>query len=102
MEFLKRMIAKLLRSVADDIDSNKYSCSEDEMLSILDDLAAFNTNRPLSKYQACDYMGMSRSTFDQYISDGLIPKGEKVPGFKELSWRASELEKAIKKIKKSR
>lgn len=44
---------------------------------------------PLSKAQACDYLKVSRSTFDQMIRNGLIPKGEKHRGLKELTWKKS-------------
>lgn len=39
----------------------------------------------MSKIQACDYLGVSRATFDNYVRDGFIPKGIKQEGFKELS-----------------
>lgn len=41
---------------------------------------------------ACDYIGKSRATFDNYVKLGLIPKGIKEDGFKELSWRKSDLD----------
>lgn len=45
-----------------------------------------------SKVQACDYLGVSRATFDNYVRDGFIPKGIKQEGFKELSWQKSDLD----------
>ena len=41
---------------------------------------------------ACDYLGVSRATFDNYVIDGLLPKGIKEDGFKELSWNKSDLD----------
>lgn len=46
----------------------------------------------MSKIQACDYIGVSRATFDNYVRDGFIPKGIKQEGFKELSWQKSDLD----------
>ena len=46
----------------------------------------------MSKVQACDYLGVSRATFDNYVRDGFIPKGIKQEGFKELSWQKSDLD----------
>lgn len=46
----------------------------------------------MSKVQACDYLGVSRATFDNYVRDGFIPKGVKQEGFKELSWQKSDLD----------
>lgn len=46
----------------------------------------------MSKIQACDYLGVSRATFDNYVRDGFIPKGIKQEGFKELSWHKVDLD----------
>lgn len=46
----------------------------------------------MSKTMACEYIGKSRATFDNYVKLGLIPKGIKEDGFKELSWRKSDLD----------
>lgn len=47
----------------------------------------------MSKIQACDYLGVSRATFDNYVRDGFIPKGIKQEGFKELiQQNAGEME----------
>lgn len=44
------------------------------------------------KVMACDYLGVSRATFDNYVRDGFIPKGIKEDGFKELSLNKSDLD----------
>lgn len=46
----------------------------------------------MSKVMACDYLGVCRATFDNYVRDGFIPKGIKEDGFKELSWNKSDLD----------
>lgn len=46
----------------------------------------------MSKVMACDYLGVSRATFDNYVRNGFIPKGIKEDGFKELSWNKSDLD----------
>lgn len=46
----------------------------------------------MSKIQACDYLGVSRATFDNYVKNGWIPKGYKQDRFKELSWMKSDLD----------
>lgn len=38
----------------------------------------------ISKYQACQKLNVSRATFDNLVREGIIPRGEKVIGFKEL------------------
>ena len=46
----------------------------------------------MNKTQAADYIGVCRATFDNYVKDGLIPKGKQISGFKELRWYKSDLD----------
>jgi len=39
----------------------------------------------------CTMLDMSRSSFDERVRNGVIPKGRKVPGFKELFWKKSDI-----------
>lgn len=100
MEVLKKMLVGMLRRIADDLEENKYSCSEEQLSESLDQLAAFNTDRPMSKEQACIYLNLSRSTFDTHVRNGLLPHGQKIMGFKELSWTKAELDKCTEELKK--
>ena len=50
----------------------------------------------LSKYQACQKLNVSRATFDNLVREGIIPRGEKVIGFKELFWNEKTLDEVIK------
>lgn len=88
---LKSLLSKLLRNIADDLDSGSYQSSDDEVHAVMGQLADFNSDMPLSKAQACDYLNISRSTFDKLVKEGKLPKGKKRMGFKELSWRKEEL-----------
>lgn len=56
----------------------------------------------MSKIQACDYLGLSRSTFDSYVRAGLIPKGKIQEGFKEKSWMKYDLDAYRDSINKSK
>jgi hypothetical protein len=47
---------------------------------------------------ACKYLNMSRSKFTAKVSQGLIPKGRKQFGWKELCWYEDELEKCKTKL----
>lgn len=83
----KDTLKKILLNVVDSLDNNNSDYSELEMNEILDTInRATNSKTRLSKYQAYTYLGISRATFDNYVRDGKLPKGEKVSGFKELSW----------------
>ena len=98
---IRKILSRLLRQTADDIDGGKYECSEEEWNKALDTVNSLNPDRQLSKEQACKYLNLSRSTFDTYIRNGWIPKGEKQIGFKELSWKKSDLDISCEKIRKS-
>lgn len=58
----------------------------------------------ISKREACErILHCSPSSFDNYIKLGLIPRGHKEYGFKELSWSEKDFDKAtLARIKKYR
>jgi len=87
MHAIKRMIAKLLREVADKIDAGTCELSEQEAIEIMGAVA----HRVLSKDQACEFLNLRRSRFDDLVREGRIPKGRKRKGFKELIWYEDEL-----------
>lgn len=88
---LKTLLSQVLRKTADDLDADRYNCDEEQMKGVLDELYQFNDELPLSKDQACSYLGMSRSKFDQLVREGKIPRGEKHRGLKELTWKKHDL-----------
>ena len=84
------LIKTLLKQLLDDIDSRNTNITEDQQLELIQLLQKFNS-KELSKIEAANYIGVSRATFDNYISKGYIPKGQKRQGFKELSWNVNDL-----------
>lgn len=88
---LKRMIAKLLREVADKIDAGTCELSEQEAVEIMGAIA----HRVLSKDQACELLNLRRSRFDDLVRSGQIPRGRKRKGFKELVWYEDELRQYV-------
>ena len=97
---MKDVIVKALESLLEKVKSDSCELTEAEMLQALDLLEKANKDRGMSKEEACRYLNISRSTFDTYIRNGWIPKGEKRLGFKELSWLESDLDIACEKIRK--
>lgn len=90
---LKPIIRSLLQKFIDDLDTGNTNITEDQeikIISVLSNIA--NPDQRMSKIQACDYLGVSRATFDNYVRDGFIPKGTKQEGFKELSWNKADLD----------
>ena len=82
---MNSIIANMLRKLADDIQVNNTNASEDELMEICDKLNyILDPNRIMSKYEAAKYLHISRATFDNYVSQGLIPKGIKSQGWTQL------------------
>ena len=96
-----KVIKQLLLKVVDNIDSGNSNISEDEGVEIIGMIKELtDKTQRLSKYKACEYLNVSRATFDNYVREGKLPKGKKVAGFNELSWTKKELDEYKKKYKK--
>ena len=89
-----QLIKTALQQFIDDIDSGNSNISEQQQQELLNIIYRINS-KELSKIESADYIGVSRATFDNYITKGLIPKGHKRQGFKELSWNKSDLDKYL-------
>jgi predicted DNA-binding transcriptional regulator AlpA len=87
-EFLKRQIVKALKETADKIEAGNCELSESEAMDIMSVLS----HQVMSKEDACIYMNMSRSKFDDLVREGKLPKGRKRRGFKELVFYKDELD----------
>lgn len=86
------IIRKHLSQIIDDIDSGNTNLTEEEELELIGFLRKFNSrDKYISKYQAYTYLNISRATFDNLVRDGVLPKGRKVEGFKELQWSLKEI-----------
>ena len=92
-EALKKLVVKLLHETADKIDAGTCELSDQEAGDIRSSLSHI----ALSKEQACTFLNCSRATFDNAVRDGLIPKGRKRRGYKELVWYEDELNNILKR-----
>jgi len=88
MSSLKKLIVKLLRETADKIDVGNSELTDSEAMEIMSVLS----HQVMSKEDACIYMNMSRSKFDDLVREGKLPKGRKRRGFKELVFYKDELD----------
>lgn len=50
----------------------------------------------VNKKEASKMLEVSTSTFDRYVLKGIIPRGKKVKGQKNLMWKVEQLEQLIK------
>lgn len=90
--FLKKAVVKLLKETADKIDSGNCELNEEQAMDIMSVLG----HEVLSKDEACSCLNLSRSRFDDLIREGVIPKGRKRRGFKELIWYKDELKAVVR------
>lgn len=88
-------IKLLLKQILNDIDAGNSNISESEQQE-LTELIQKITSKKLSTIQAASYIGVCRSTFENYIDKGLIPKGIKEQGVHGLFWYKCDLDKFLK------
>ena len=94
-----KVIRNLLQKLLDDIDAGNSNISESDAIEIIDSLKRFtNKEKALSKYAACQYLNISRATFDRYVAEGKLPKGKHEIGFKEKFWLKKDLDQCIKNL----
>lgn len=97
-----KVIKNLLLEIVANIDAgNSNIPNEEDSFKIVELLRSYtDKTERLSKYKACQYLNISRASFDNYIRQGKLPKGKKEAGFNELSWSKKELDEYLKKFKK--
>ena len=94
-----KVIKDLLLKIIEDIDTDNTHIDEKEALEVVGVLKRLTDNSRLSKYAACQYLNIGRASFDKYVREGKLPKGEHIIGFKELSWNKAELDRAVELMK---
>lgn len=97
---LQAIKRELLR-IVDDIDTGNTNLDEKEQMEVAKFLKKFNfRDKFISKYQAFTYLNISRAHFDNLVREGILPRGKKVEGFKELQWSLKEIKDAKNKVRK--
>lgn len=95
-----KVIGKLLRQIADRIDEGSISSNPKETMQVMEAIQGFvDKEQRIIKYQACQYLNVSRATSDNYVREGKLPRGKHVAGFKELSYSKKDLDEFINKMK---
>lgn len=91
-----KVIRSLLQKIIDDIDAGNSNINEEDSIKIVKVLSEYTRkDNGISKYAACEYLNMSRATFDNYVRECKIPRGKHEIGFKELRWYKKDLDKFI-------
>ena len=88
-----KVIRNLLLKIADNIDSGNSNLTETEALELTKILQSYTDKTvKMSKYQAYQYLNMSRASFDNYVREGKLPRGKKEAGFSEKFWIQKDLD----------
>lgn len=96
MGALMPLLIKELTRILADLKAGRLECDDEQAAEAL----AMIAHRPISKDVACEeVLHWSRSKFDEYIAKGLMPKGRKRRGWKELVWYEDEVLEAKDKLK---
>ena len=99
MSNFNKLIRDFLQSKIDDFDCGNSNIDEESALNILKAIHdSTDMTKKVSKYKACQLLNISRATFDNYVREGKIPKGEHEVGFKELRWSLYDINKTIKAL----
>ena len=95
-----KVIKNLLQKIISDLDAGNSNITENEAIELAKVLQSYTDKTiRMSKYQACQYLNVSRATFDNYVRAGKLPRGKHEAGFKELSWSLKDLDRFIKESK---
>ncbi len=95
-----KVIRNLLLKIVDNIDAGNSNITENEAMELAKILQSYTDKTvKMSKYQACQYLNVSRATFDNYVREGKLPRGKKEAGFKELFYTQKDLDEFKKKCK---
>ena len=92
---MNNIIKLILKQILKDFDSGNSNISEEQQEEIIN-LYQRISLKEMTKVESANYIGVSRATFDNYVSKGLIPKGSKRPGLNNLMWNKSDLDKYLK------
>lgn len=97
---MKKSLLKLLifelRNLANKLEAGNCELSSEQAMDIINCL----THEILSKESSCEYLNVSRATFDLHVKLGNIPKGRKRKGFRELVWYKDELKNVIERLRR--
>ena len=98
-----KVIRNLLEKIISDLDAGNSNITEEEALKLTKVLQSYTDKTvKMSKYQACQYLNISRATFDNYVREGRLPRGKKEAGFKELFYTQKDLDAFKKRMKDER
>lgn len=96
---MQKLIAGMLRKIADNLDAGTSRLDEKGCHKVLNTINLMeHGDEEMSKTEAAEYVGVCRATFDNYVSNGMIPKGTSShKDTKALFWWKSDLDQFLYK-----
>ena len=92
------LIISILKSIINNLESGTSHLDEKGCHKVLNTINLMeHGDEEMSKSEAAEYIGVCRATFDNYVSNGLIPKGKNHDGTKALFWFKSDLDQFLYK-----
>ena len=99
---MKGLIINLLERLLEDFKADNTNLSEEEMMTVAKCLNEINTVQKTEycRTEAYKYLRISRSSFDNKVKEGILPKGVKIAG-KGPIWYKKDLDAYVNKEKKN-
>lgn len=92
MNKFTKLIRDLLADRLKQIDAGNSNIDEESAIAIFKAVNdSTDMTKRVSKYKACEILHISRATFDNYVREGKLPRGEHTIGFKEKSWNLYDI-----------
>ena len=92
---LTKLVVKVLREACDKMEDGTCVLTADEQADIISAV----THRALNKGEACEFLNLSYSRFDDLVREGIIPRGRHKKHRKDLIWYEDELSNIVRKKK---
>lgn len=96
---MSRILALALESAARQLRNDECGMTEEEMEETYERIQMLMDGR-ITKYEACDILNISRSTFDRIVERGDLPKGMPNKGGATLYWNKADIVRYKKERKK--
>lgn len=92
MDKLKEVVKRQLTNIVEDINRGDLNLTDDDLREVVTFLNMYRKDAPMTKFQACNFLGFSRATFDNLVKDGQLVEGKKVyTEDNNVFWRKKDL-----------
>lgn len=96
MDTHTQLLVTTLQSLTSALENGACQLTSDQVSTIINSLSP---DTIFSKYQAAEYLHVSRATFNNLLAQHKLPAGEKRPGFSSLIWYKKDLDAYANKLK---